>query len=151
MPLTDDDVQMLTALTVRCRPHGASRWDPAGTAAFIRKVANRPLPSVMRACAAAAADRNNRTPAVIPQPGAHWRESDSDIPFVAPSLAELCGDCGREQGPQHPQDHPWVSLRSPRPPAGYDDGPARARAALAKLRSKAGIASGDQAEAGSPS
>lgn len=148
MTLTDAEIQMLAALTAKCRPHGATTWDPPGIVAALRKVSNRPLPSLMRACAAAAADRNNRTPGIIPQPGPHWREHDNDIPYVAPSLAQLCGDCGREQGPGHPQDHPWIPLHAPRKAAiDTTTGARRAREFLAAAKS--GVAPAGGAGAGS--
>lgn len=136
MPLTDDQIQMLTALTVACRPHHAPRWDPAGTATFIRKVADRSLPSVMRACAAAAADPANRTPAVIPQPGAHWRADDT-TPAERVVLADLCRDCGGRRGAGHPVDHEWVSLTGKPVSPGYGSDAVREARELARAARKA--------------
>lgn len=91
MPLDKDDARMLCALAVKCRPHGAPRWDPPGIMAALEKVRGLALPDVMAAVARAASDKDARTPGVIAATSSHhWREK------VAPSLAAFPAKAGSD-------------------------------------------------------
>lgn len=48
-------------------------WHQSGVIAAIAEVRDYPVDVVAVAAYAAARDENNRTPAVIPKPGEHWR------------------------------------------------------------------------------
>lgn len=72
---TDEDARALRALAhlvSRIRPD----WDPPGVAAKLSEAhtAGRPIGPLSIAALRAAQDQSNRTPAVIPLDGAHWRE-----------------------------------------------------------------------------
>ena len=106
--ITEQQMRALVFLAAAARPHGARRWDEAGTMAVLRKLANRRLTDVGMALLRAADDREANTPNVLLAPTSpHWRERDTGWTprpeRIDPAL--LCDTCGR---PQHPEvDHPF--------------------------------------------
>jgi hypothetical protein len=98
MPLTKDQARLLVPLLIACRPIGAPVWDEQGVMAALSRVANRNIAEVIIAATRAAADREAKTPGVIPTNGPHW--SSDAIPSAAktanhpPKRDETC--------PHHP-------------------------------------------------
>jgi hypothetical protein len=99
MTVTKDQAQMLATLAAASRPHGARRWDTAGTMAAIAKVADRNLGDVIMATIRAAADRDCESPGVIPSSGPHWREQLKPQPFTPRILTagERCSICSMSE------------------------------------------------------
>lgn len=96
MPVTREQAQMLTALAIACRPYRAPTWDEAGVMAAIAKVHDRALPEVALAVIRAAADREAKTPGVIPTEGSHWQEQLKPPlfrpqPYAADRFCHICG------------------------------------------------------------
>lgn len=74
MPVTKDQAQMLAALAVASRPYRAPTWDEAGVVSAIAEIRNMSLPEVILRVIRAAADRDAKTPGVIPKNGPHAQE-----------------------------------------------------------------------------
>lgn len=112
MPVDKPQAQMLATLAVACRPHGAPRWDEAGTLAAIAKVRHLALADVAHAVIRAAEDRDARTPAVIASTASlHWRETRTDRPApLIPGNAETCcHKCGKVRERHAAADHEFLS------------------------------------------
>lgn len=107
MPLTDDDIRLLTWQARRARPHGAAQWDEPGIAAAITKVRHLSLADVMRAVANAADDREAQTPGVI----ANLRSKCwQDRPMRPPGGSDIeaskhCATCGEPPHDDVPDDN----------------------------------------------
>ena len=100
MPLSEQEQRGVVWLAkhVRDQLHGARKWDEAGIAHAVKKVAHLHLADVAMAAVRAADDRNLETPAPIGNPRAQcWRERATDRPQpVQPfNPADTCGICGK--------------------------------------------------------
>lgn len=97
MPVTKPQAEMLTALAVAARPHGARRWDPAGVMAALAKVRHLDLAEVLMAVGRAARDRTLDTPAAIGNPAAPcWVERPVERWQPEKTTPETrCGICGK--------------------------------------------------------
>lgn len=97
MTVTKEQAEMLTALTVAARPHGARRWDGPGVMAALGKVRHMELAEVMMAAGRAARDRDLETPAAIGNPAAVcWVERPVERAVPVKTLPEdRCGICAR--------------------------------------------------------
>lgn len=103
MTINEQQQRAVVYLAASCRPSGARRWNEAGIAAAVAKVAHRSLPDVILAVVRAAADRNAETPGVIPSAGPHWEEGSYQPvhePVIVPSHLR-CRVC----------DHPEAECR----------------------------------------
>ena len=114
MTVTKDQAQMLATLAVACRPHRAATWDAAGVVAAIGKVKDRALVEVALAVLRAAADRDAKTPGVIPTAGSHWQEQLKPEPWRPDQTPreERCGICAKPRERCQGQrvagdDHNW--------------------------------------------
>ena len=130
MTVTPDDARMLTALAVKCRPNGASRWDSAGVMAALKQVADRSLAEVVMATIRAASDRDVDSPGVIPSAGSHWQAAaavkTTRLDTAPPGTrCTVCG-VGRHRGSE---DHPFT-LPKPMDPADVADRVAALKATL---------------------
>lgn len=93
MPVTKPQAEMLTALAVAARPHGARRWDPPGVMAALAKVRHLDLAEVLMAVGRAARDRTLDTPAAIGNPAAPcWVERP--VERWQPEKVERSNRCG---------------------------------------------------------
>lgn len=99
MPVTKPHAEMLTALAVAARPHGAPRWDAPGVIAAIAKVRHLDLAEVMMAVGRAARDRTLETPAAIGNPAAPcWIERPVERWQPEKILAsERCRECNQRR------------------------------------------------------
>lgn len=99
MSVTREQAQILTALAIACRPYGAPTWDHAGVMDMIGRVKDRALPEVALAVIRAAADREAKTPGVIPTAGTHWQEQLKPPKFIPDSEDHhlRCSVCGQRQ------------------------------------------------------
>ena len=97
MTVTLDQAQMLASLAVACRPYRAPTWDEAGVLAAIGRVKDRALTEVALAVIRAAADRDAKTPGVIPTAGSHWQEQLKPEPWKPNAIPreDRCGICGK--------------------------------------------------------
>lgn len=97
MPVTKDQAEMLAALAVAARPHGARRWDAPGVVAAIGKVKHLELAEVIMAVGRAARDRDLTTPAAIGNPSAPcWIERPVERFVPDKTTPEgRCGVCGK--------------------------------------------------------
>lgn len=89
-------------------------WDLAGIDAALGRARDL-APGADLACAAirAAVTVGNRTPAIIPLPGPHWRASATTPRHVEPGPGERCTTCSEPQAVcrriwEH--DHPFISV-----------------------------------------
>lgn len=103
MPLDDQEQRAVVFLTKRVRDqlHGARKWDEAGIAAAISKVAKLHIADVILAATRAADDRTLETPAPIGNARAHcWREraTDRPVPVEPFNPSNVCGVCSQ---PRH--------------------------------------------------
>lgn len=93
MPVTKPQAEMLTALAVAARPHGARRWDPAGVMAALLKVRHLDLATVGMAVLRAASDRTIDTPGAIGNLGSPcWVERP--VERWQPEKVERSNRCG---------------------------------------------------------
>lgn len=101
MPVTKDQAQQITALTIAARPTGAPRWDHAGVMSALARVAHLDLAEVLIAAGRAARDRDLDTPAPIGNPAALcWIERPIERPVPTKTTPdERCGICSH---PRHP-------------------------------------------------
>lgn len=114
--VTKEQAQMLTALAIACRPYRAPTWDADGVMAAIAQVSNRPLSEVALAVIRAAADREAKTPGVIPSNGSHWQEQLKPARWE-PTAGPWCGICGRAKAGHPDSDHPFERPADRRLPA----------------------------------
>lgn len=102
MTVTKPQADMLAALAVAARPHGAPRWDAPGVVTAIGKVKHLSLAEVMRAVANAAADRDLNTPGAIANTTAPcWRTPTGEPPPHVPAAIprhERCSTCSKIRG-----------------------------------------------------
>ena len=119
MTVTRDQAQMLASLAVDCRPNRAPTWDPAGVLENIGKVRHLDLAEVALAVIRAAADREARTPGVIPATnGSHWQEQLKPPPFQPDSTWNhlRCSACGLHEADCRVRwsgDHDYRPLTAP--------------------------------------
>lgn len=88
----DHQAQAIAVLVGHVRPD----WQHAGVIAAVRKAMqhgeaySRPFGDVAVACVRAAADRRNRTPAILGMPGDHWQTTGAQTPGQPPRSSQAC-------------------------------------------------------------
>ena len=115
MPVTKDQAHMLAALArgVQAETIGKACSDEPGIVANLEPVAHMSLAEVMRAVSRWAEDRDAKTPGLLKDTRSScWRErSEMRATPRNPRPSEMCGDCGKPDGPAHPVDHPFERTR----------------------------------------
>ena len=121
MPVTKDQVDMLTALACAVRPRNAPRWDERGTHAAIDARKHLALDEVILDVIACAMDPEAKNPGVIGKLG--WRNrllrvaGEPLVERVEPALH--CASCGQPEGDcrtkrAHDDDHRFVPVGAAR-------------------------------------
>ncbi|MGD8214615.1 hypothetical protein [Aestuariimicrobium sp. Y1814] len=89
-------------------------WGQPGILAALRKLEHKPLADVAMAAIHATERTDQRTPAFIPSPGEHWRESPKATPTAgpAPVRGPQCVYC---HGEEHGNRHQTMSRRDGHP------------------------------------
>ncbi|WP_231496213.1 hypothetical protein [Nocardioides sp. URHA0032] len=97
--MTKDQAEMLTALAIAARPHGARRWDAPGVMSALGKVAHLDLAEVIKAIGRAAGERDLETPAAIGNTAALcWTERRVERFEPEKTTPETrCGICGKSR------------------------------------------------------
>lgn len=100
MMMNRPQAQALAALVHALRPD----WDPAGIMAALRSASGLgESHEVAIAAVSAAAEKSNRTPAVIALDGLHWRRAKPDAtPTPGPGRRARCTVYGHEHYPAPP-------------------------------------------------
>lgn len=130
----DNALRAIAYVAVRCRPHGAQRWDVDGVVAALRACPTRSLGSLTIAAIQAAEDRGALTPGVIPKPGPHWRDPETaPPPTERPSRGPFCGTCGRAEDAHTARDHTFERPGRPGQRPDTSALAAQVRAALATV------------------
>ena len=136
MTISREQAQALTRLVHALRP----AWNEEGIYAALGKLKARDPYDVALAAIRAAADKNAKTPGVIPTDGPHWNE----LPPTAPKTPRLtreerrartCDTCGALDGCLPPA-HPFLPLAQATRDRTHE-GAALVRAQLARTKEKA--------------
>lgn len=141
MPVTDQQARAIAFLASAVRPHRAATWDEAGIVANIAKVRDRELATVALAVIRAAADREAKSPGVIPTNGPHWNERLAEPKWQPTILApnERCSVCSlredqcRTRAAADPDPHHFVPASDA---AAWKSDPDRAKAVTDALRAE---------------
>lgn len=92
-----DFASHLATIVYDVRDEVTPKWQMPGIMTAVRSVAALDLPRAVTVCAAAraAADPSNRTPAVIPMDGDHWRAEDASHTSLPPRMLPGIDDTRR--------------------------------------------------------